>query len=317
MSDSHENHENERLHEIELQMLDSLLRHALRPEPESREARIQGVLQRLDKQTAEPTEGHRQTGLQIRKRQSPVRRWISLAVAASLVLALGLWWQLSSPSRRAYAQVQTALQRAAEEGTRHYSVKALVQEPFVGKKEIATDLYVDGADRFVFRNPSLPSLGEAWIGRNERESWIAPRRGPILVGDEKMLQNWVADKGDLHTPYLHVTTILRRMSEYYDLEMLADDAVAAPGQPGMSVRCRRVRGVSRDATSERPRTIDLWADSDTGIARRLVLNWELQPGQFGRSKVTIELTGYVELPPNWFQHSAHHPEGRPVSRAGL
>jgi hypothetical protein len=135
-----------------------------------------------------------------------------------------------------------------------------------------------------------------------------------------MLQRWIAenaDETDFATPYLHVTTILKRTSKHYDLQKLADDAVALPGQPGTSVSCQRVRGVLRDATTERPRTIDLWVDSDTGIARRLVLNFELQPGQFGRSKVTIELAGSLTLPPNWFEHSAHHAEGRPILRAGL
>jgi hypothetical protein len=317
MGNSQGDHNEGRLQEVDMQMLDSLLRHALRPEPEAREARIRGVLRGLDEQTAYPTEDNRQTVVQIRTRQSPVRRWISLAVAASLVLAVGLWWQVSSPSRRANAMVQETLQRASETGARQYSVTAFVQRPVLGKKEIAADLYVDGADRFLLRHPSIPLLGEVWIGGNERESWIAPTRGPILVGDETMLQQWMADKRDLSTPYLHVTTILHRMSKYYDLEMLPDDGVAAPSQPDTTVRCRRVRGVLRDTTRRLPRTIDLWADRDTGIARRLILDWELQPGQFGRSKVALELVGCKELPPDWFEHSTHHDEARPILRAGL
>jgi hypothetical protein len=315
MTDSKGNHDKQRFHEVELQMLDSLLRHALRPEPEAREARVQGVLQRLEEQSADPTVDNQQAVAKIRRRQRPVRSWILLAGAACLVLAVGLWWEVSSPSRRAYARVQEALRRVAEPGARHYNVKAVVQRPLVGKKEITADLYVDGADRFVLRHPPIPLLGELWIGRNERESWIVPTHGPILVGNGTMFQRWIANNVedcDLATPYLHVTTILKRTSKHYDLQVLADDAVAAPGQPATSVRCRRVRGVLRDATSERPRTIDLWVDSDTGIARRLVLNWELQPGQFGRSKVTIELAGSVELPPDWFEHATHHGEDRPV-----
>jgi hypothetical protein len=320
MTDTQQDHDNERFYEIELQMLDSLLRHALRPEPEARDARVRRVVQRLDEETAYPTESKDQAAEKILRRRSPVRLWISLAVTACLALAIGLWWQVPSPSRRAYAVMQTTLQRATEEGARHYSVKALVQRPVLGNKEIAADLYVDGANRFALRHPPIPLLGEVWIGRNERESWIVPTHGPILVGDATMLQRWIAenaDETDFATPYLHVTTILKRTSEHYDLQKLADEAVVVPGQPGTPVSCHRVRGVLRDATSERPRTIDLWVDSDTGIARRLVLNWELQPGQFGRSVVTIELAGSVTLPPNWFEHSAHHAEGRPILRASF
>jgi hypothetical protein len=319
MSNSQEDN-NERFLEADMQMLDSLLRHALRPEPEERDARVQKVLQRLDEQSTYSTEDDRKTDVPIHTSQRPVRRWFSLAVVVSLVLAVGLWFQLRNPSRRAYATVQETLRRAAEPGARHYNVKAVVQRPLLGKKEITADLYVDGADRFALRHPPIPLLGEVWIGRNERESWIVPTHGPILVGDATMLQRWIAenaDETDFATPYLHVTTILKRTSEHYDLQKLADEAVVVPGQPGTPVSCHRVRGVLRDATSERPRTIDLWVDSDTGIARRLVLNWELQPGQFGRSVVTIELAGSETLPPNWFEHSAHHAEGRPILRAGF
>jgi hypothetical protein len=187
----------------------------------------------------------------------------------------------------------------------------------VGEREIAADLYVDGADRFLLRHPPIPLPGDVWIGGNERENWIAPTRGPVLVGDDKMLQKWMADKQELSTPYLHVTTILHRMSQYYDLEMLSDASVATRGQPDTTVRCRRVRGVLRDTTRWLPRTIDLWADRNTGIARRLILDWGLQPGQFGRSKVTFELVGSKELPPDWFEHSTHHDVGRPVLRPGV
>jgi hypothetical protein len=130
-----------------------------------------------------------------------------------------------------------------------------------------------------------------------------------------MLQRWIAenaDETDFATPYLHVTTILKRTSRHYDLQRLPDDNLAAPGQPGTTVFCRRVRGVLRDTTRGLPRTINLWADRDTGIARRVILDWELQPGQFGRSTVTFELMGSKELPPEWFEHAMHHGEDRPV-----
>jgi hypothetical protein len=317
MSNSQENHNKERLQEADMQMLDSLLRHALQPDPEAREARVQGVLQRLGEQPACPTKDSRETAVPIRTRLHPVRRWISLAAAVSLVFAVGLWWQVSNPSRRAYAMVEETLQRAAETGAREYSVTAIVKRPVLGEREITAQLYVDGADRFLLRHPAIPLLGEVWIGGNERENWIAPTRGPILVGDENMLRQWMADKKDLSTPYLHLTTILHRLSKDYELEMLPGSSLSGSGQSVVVIRCRRVRGVLRDTNRGLPRTIDLWADHNTGIARRLILDWELQPGQFGRSKVTFELVGFEELPPDWFEHTTHHGEGRPVFSTAL
>jgi len=306
-------HNDELRRQADVQMLESLLRHAMRREPEVREARIQGVLQRLDEQIAVRTEDNRPSTVQVRKKPSRVWRWLSLAAAASLLLAVGLWW-LADPSPRAFALVQQSLQWAAEARARQYSVTAVVHLPVVGRTEITAELYVDRAQRFALRRPAIPLLGEVWIGGNEREKWIVPPRGPILVGDAQMLQNWMADKNDLPTPYLHLTTVLHLMSQGYDLEMLPDTYLALPDQPDQIVRCHRVRGVLRDATWGPPSTIDLWADRDTGIVRRLILDWQLQPGQFGRSKVSIELVGRKELPRDWFEHSAHHREGRPVLR---
>jgi hypothetical protein len=317
MSDSRENHQDKDLQEADMQMLDALLRQALRSEPAAREQRIQGVLQRLEEEPPTPTKGARENGVRIRGIPRPAPRWISLAVAASLVLALGIWWQVTSPSQQAYATLQQTLQRAAETGARQYGVTAVVQRPLVGKREIEADLYVDGADRFLLRHPSILLPGEMWIGGNERENWLVPTRGPVLVGDDKMLQQWLADEQELSTPFLHVTTILQRMSRDYDLEMLPDEAVTASDRSGATVRCRRVRGVLRDTMRPLPRTIELWSDHDTGIARRLILDWELRPEQVGRSRVAFELVGSKQLPPDWFEHAAHHGEGRPVLRAGL
>jgi hypothetical protein len=303
----------ERRRQADVQMLESLLRHSMRREPEAREARIQGVLQRLDEQTAACTEDNRSSTVQVRKKASRVRRWLSLAVAATLLLAVGLWWQASS-SRQALAVVRQSLQWAAETPTRKYGVTAVVHLPVLGRTERVAELYVDRAQRFTIRRPLVLLPGEVWIGGNEQEKWIVPPQGPILVGDEQMLQNWIAHSSDFPTPYLNLTTLLQLMSQRYDLEMLPDTHAALPDQRDQMVRCRRVRGVLRDATWGPPTTIDLWADCDTGIVRRLILDWQLQPGQFGRSKVSIELVGREELPPDWFEHSAHHDDSRLVLR---
>jgi len=305
--------DDQRRRQADEQMLESLLRQAMRREPEAEEARIQGVLQRLDKQTPIRTEDHRLSPVQVHKKASRIWRWFSLAAAAGLLLAIGLWWQ-SAPSRRVLAVVQKSLQWAAEAPARQYSVTAVVHLPMVGRTERVAELYVDRAQRFALRRPLVLLPGEVWIGGNEREKWIVPPRGPILVGDHEMLQNWIAHSSDFPTPYLNLTTFLQLMSQRYDLEMLPDTDVALPNKRDQTVRCRRVRGLLRDTGWGPPSRVDLWADRDTGIVRRLILDWQLQPGQFGRSKVFIELASHKELPPDWFEHSAHHGEGRSILR---
>ncbi|MFC1759232.1 hypothetical protein ACFL2H_10775, partial [Planctomycetota bacterium] len=230
-----------------------------------------------------------------------------------LLLAVGVWRQ-SDPSRQAFGMVQQCLQWTAEAGVRQYSVTAIVHLPVVGRTEGMAELYVDGAQRFAFRRPTVPPLGDVWVGGNEREEWIVLPQGPILIVNEKMLQNWIIDNEDFPTPYLQVTTVLHRMSQHYDLEILPDTYLELPGQLDQKVHCRRVRGVLRDSIWSRPSTIDLWTDLDDGTVRRLILDWQLKPGEFGRSKVSIDFVGHKELPPDWFEHSAHHGDGRLVLR---
>ena len=301
----------ERRRQADLQMLESLLRHAMQREPEARETRIQRVLHRLDDETPVCPEGKQPATVKVRKRSSRVRQWLSLTVAASLLLGVGLWWQMF-PSRQALAVVRQSLRWAADTPSRKYKVTAVVHLPVLGRTERVAELYVDRAQRFAIRRPLVLLPGDVWIGGNEREKWIVPPQGPILVGDDQMLQNWIAHSSDFPTPYLNLTTLLQHMSQRYDLKILPDTRVALSDQRDQIVRCRRVRGVLRDATWGPPSTIDLWADHDTGIVRRVILDWQLQPGQFGRSKVSIELVGREELPPDWFEHSAHHGEGRSV-----
>jgi len=317
MGNSQEDQNDQRRQEADMHMLDSLLRQTLRPDPEARDVRIQRVLQHLDDPTPIPSEDDSRSVVQIDRAPNHTRRWISLAVAVSLVLAVGLWWQVRNPSRQAYATVEESLQQATEAGAREYLVTVVVHRPLAGRDEIVDNLYVDGEERFALRHQPILPLGEVWIGGNEREKWIVPTRGPILVGNLKMLQNWMGERETPPAPYLHITTILERMSNGYYLQMLPDEDIAVPERPNTTVRCRRVRGALRDPKFGRPRLIDLWADRDSGIARRLILDWQIPPGQLGRSKITVELVGRRDLPPDWFEHSAHHDEGRTILRAGL
>jgi hypothetical protein len=279
-------------------LVESLLRQTLRPDPAERERRIEGVMAAI-----EPADVARETSVYRRWGRG---NWVRYTVAAGLVIALGVWWQDSSPGQRAYATVQRSLEAAASAGARRYAVVSEVRRPFQGNITVRGDLYVDGAKRFAVRHPARLPLRDVWIGGNEREHWIVPPVGPVMIGDEQMLRSWMSRRDDADTPFLHVTTLLERLATHYDLEMLPGESIADQAGGVVDIECQRVRGRLRaDGDSRGPQQVDLWASRVTGDARRVVLDWELTPEQFGRSLMTIELVEHPQLPADWFEPSAH------------
>ncbi|QDU98977.1 hypothetical protein [Lignipirellula cremea] len=291
--------------EIELGMVEALLRQTLHPEPAAREARIVRLLDALEQEPSQPDVAAAPVAGK-RAGSRRLRRWATFAAAACLVLAAAMWLQSTSPDRQAHATVQRSLQGSEQAVPRQYRFLSVVRRPLIGRREIEGDLYVDGARRFAVRYPSLLPGGDIWLGGNDQERWVVPAIGPVQIGDERMLQHWAAERTDLTTPYLHITTLLQRMTQDFELELLPDEAIPDLTTPGRTIDCRRVRGILRDpAGDRRPRQIDLWADRASGVACRLVLDWRLPPGQLGRSLLTLELVSQEALPPEWFEPSAH------------
>ncbi len=296
----------------DLQMLEVLLQETLYPHPAAREARIQRV---LDAQQG-PAPAEKQAPSATSRGR---RRWMAMAVAASLLLAWGLWSQSNSPSQQARAAVLRSLKQAQESTAGHYRLSSVVQWPVVGRREVEGDLWVDGADRFVVRHPALLRANEVWIGANPQEYWIVPPRGPVTTGGSRIVEAWLAKRERLATPYLHITTMLQRLSEGYELQMLPEEVIDDGSRPGEKVRCRRVQGTllpSRFRPGVKkllPKAIDLWADKATGFARRIVLDWQLPAKKIGCSRMTVTYAGPGNVTPDWFEHSSHHDNRRVIS----
>lgn len=316
--------------EADDRLAESLLHAALRPEPARRERRIQRVLDGLadaapvsaalrhEPAPRQPTPRQPTTRNPTPKQPIPPggRRWAVWTAAATVLLAAALLWQSNSPSRQAYATVQRGLQTSRRPGARKYRFRVVSIRPLLGEHTADGELYVDGADKFVVRHSSFLSLGEFWVGGNDREYWIKPPLGPMLLGDRKMLDDWIDRHDDRSTPNLHVTTLLRRLSSDYELSMLPDETLP-DSENGGSVVCRRVRGVLRSANALAPRVIHLWADPRSGVTRRLLLDWKRQDREIGPSTMTVELVGSVELPPDWFEASYHRNRSdMPASNSG-
>ncbi|MGF1581533.1 MAG: hypothetical protein ACFCD0_19575 [Gemmataceae bacterium] len=304
------NNSHEDLHrKADIEMIDSLLRQTMRPDPQAREQRIDRVLTAIDADANQSGKLRSGTSAQPSPKTN-WRRWSILTLAATLLLALGLWWLVFSPSQSAYAAVQRSLEQAKMTGARKYRLVAVGKTPVGGHLEREGDLYVDGSEKFAVRVSIGPRLGDLWIGGNADETWVVPPRGPVLVGDKEALRIWVARKKEVSTPYLHITTMLQRMASGYRLKRLPYESIKDLTGAREEILCTRIRGVLRFARKKFvPRKIDLWADRSSGIARRVVLDWEPSESQRGLTRWTAELADKPELPPDWFSHTAHH-QGR-------
>lgn len=286
--------------ELDDALLDSLLRNALAGDSQD-SARIEQMLTRLDAETTSATNANN-------VRRSP-KRWVTLALAASLLLAAAYSLTYLTTSNAAYAAVMRSLE--VPPTTRAYRIRMIHQRPVWGKREVTSDLYLNDRDQFVVRHPGWSRFGDVWIGGDTASRWVAPRFGPAFVGGEEIVGNWLMRK-DLPSPYLHVSTILERMSRAYRLKMLENESLPQTDVPGKTVLCQHVVGELRRPNLALPATMELWADADTGMAHRLELTWKRPESERGPLKWSLDFVGSPELPSDWFELEGHITKDRKI-----
>lgn len=287
--------------EIDDALLDALLRQAFVGDPRESD-RIQRALERIDAE--EVSLSTRQT-----KSRSVFNRWISIALAASVLLIAGYSLTYLPTSSAAYAAVIRSLE--VPPSTRAYRIRMVHQRPIWGKREVSSDLYLNDKNQFVVRHPGWSRFRDVWIGGDATSRWIAPRFGPAFVGGEEIVAGWLMRK-DIPSPYLHVSTILERMSRAYRLKMLSNETLPQVDSPGKVVLCQHVVGELRRSNATLPVKIELWANIETGMAHRLELTWQRTETERGPVHWSIELIGSPELPSNWFDLEGHISKDRMI-----
>ena len=236
-------------------------------------------------------------------------RWVSFAAAVVVLLAVGYAVTYMTTSNAAYAAVIRSLETTP--ATRAYRMRMVHQRPVWGNREVVSELYLNDRDQFVVRHPGWQRFADVWIGGDSKSRWIAPRFGPAFTGGEETLGGWLTRK-DIPSPYLHVSTVLERMSRGYKLDLLDNESIAHADAPEISSECQHIRGKLRYSHRMLPTQIELWADVDTGMARRLELTWQRAPSERGPVSWTIELMGSPSLPDNWFELEGHISPDRKV-----
>lgn len=291
-------------------LIDALLQAAYADERSAIGQRVEMVLRQMDSEQSTPAadpmgdpRGRRRIG----------NRWVSYAIAVSIVLTLVVGFQMVGPSPTAIAAIERSLLAAGQDIARRYLITVSYRDTDNQTLSVKNDLYVRGNDRFALRHPALLPGADLWLGKEGTGAWVVPSLGPVRTGDDLALSRWLSAHEDLPTPYLHITTVLDRMSRGYRLEELGNARIELGN--GSQVDCRHVIGRLRLMANQKlPATIELWADVETGVAQRIVAKWNLSEGDFGRELVTLEFADQPDLPENFFRAEGHYSAPRRVIR---
>jgi hypothetical protein len=235
-------------------------------------------------------------------------RWVSWTIAASLLGAMFIGLQYFTPAQQALAAIEQSLAAAAEQIARKYLITVTIKD---GRKsrQVENDLYVQGNDRFALRHPALLPGADLWLGKNGDQTWVVPAIGPVRTGNDLALSRWLSSQEQVSTPYLHVTTVLDRMSRGYRLREMGETTIRSAA--GNEVVCRHVVGeLKSEANQKLPATIELWSDAQSGVAMRIEARWLLSASESGREKVVIEFADQPNLPDNWFEAEGHYSGSR-------
>jgi hypothetical protein len=294
--------------------LNSLLQQTLRRDSVARERRVIRV-------TTAITDLARQTQSSNTPMGAPARRrrwWAPLTAAAVCLLALAIWRPFGAPSLTAVAAVQASLREASEAPDRRYRVTLTLAEE-TSTREVAADLWVRGGTHYVWRQAG--PLGDFVIGSDGRQHWVTPSVGPIIVGTQPGLLEQAVLGEQAGTEFLQITSILARLAERYELQLLPEENLPAV-DGSQTLRCTHVLGRRRPAAAETdglprpPETIELWTARQSGIAQKLVLNWPQEVREQRLLEATFALLP-LESPveETWYSHEAHHaPDRRIIDR---
>jgi hypothetical protein len=242
-----------------------------------------------------------------RPRYERLRSWTRLAIAACLLIACGYGFFSIVGANTAYATVVRALHVTFP--AREYRVQMVNRWPVVGEREVTATLFVNNRDEFCLQHPGLLPGGELWLGGDLESRWIVPSVGPVITGNEDLFASALQQQG-LGSKMLHMQTLLLRMSEEYELELLADERLTTVRENIKPVLCEHVVGVRRSTEGRLPAKIELWANKASGVAERIVLDWPSNIESWLPMRWQIDLVAFPELADDWFEFQGHREPGR-------
>ncbi len=287
--------EEQQVQVADLQLVDALLAD-LSPEADrTKAARIQRVMAAI---------GPDKRGLRTLRRH--VRLKPVLAMAASLLVALGLFWAQPVGESRAEVVLREIGEVVLENIDRVYVARRETSASSPGQT-VEGRLYLRGNEGFLFR------WGDVVAGRDKDEFWLVPEAGPVTLARNF---SWIVAQSErqadelqllramsLHSrrvPIVELPVAVELLKKFYDISLASGEHNGRPVD--------MILGTLRRKHAHLPDRISLSADGTSRIIQRFSFHWG------PADTIVFELAPGEEVPGNWYRHETHHAPRRKVRR---
>jgi hypothetical protein len=295
----------ERRRLVDLQWIDALLTHGSPTEAAAVERSVASVLAGLEeraKPRAAVARGGRFAG---RRRWLPAISLSSLAAAALVMIAIGVWWQRGA--QQAMAMVERSYQAALAPRDRTYDVT--VTRLNSSLRPIKAKLTVRGGDKFLFEKQG-PLGAMIRLGTDGSGYWFIPPKGPIVRAEtDAFLPAWMR-RTSTDLPSLQVSTLLARMRDYYRLQRLPDESLTADGRLLSHLQATWSAGELKPSKHGRtpPESVELWTDPTTGVVEQLTLMLPIDAVRRQAHTVTLRLAEEKNLGDEAYRAETYAPD---------
>jgi hypothetical protein len=283
---------------------------------ENRERRVQQAITAVRDSAAHKSAGAERASQAGSGLRFPAWTQRLLAVAAILLIVIGIWMRTSS-STTAQASVNDIVNALARPGDRTFHIQmedlpeppgrnSPIDQPGLPRPGLDDAvLYLRDGHQFVLARHD-PKGGLIYDGFDGEKSWRV-RKGVIAETKDGPGAGGIPMPpimADVPFSDLHGTLV--RIEVDYTVERNDDAPLPAGGEP---IRHILVRRKSRDVRG--PETIEIWADPKTAIPRRIVFDQAKVQGNRLPCRISLDLTSEDPLPANWFGAAAHTGTSRP------
>jgi hypothetical protein len=231
------------------------------------------------------------------------RRWItSVATFAACVSLMLTFWTWAAPMS-AEAAVEKSLRQAECPIDRHY----VLTMTGGALDQTKLDLYLRGKRLSCFQLVG-PLKITAWVGINAEHNWLVPKVGPVVVArDFSELRERLLQSAELPVQVLQIADIIRFVRDDFEVT-LTEDPSGTPSQHHIEARKRP------GFRPLLPDHVDLWADKESGLITRAVLQWLGPVEKIAVRTIEFKLVDETPRSVEWYEHHRHHEPDRPVIR---
>ncbi|MBU0638651.1 MAG: hypothetical protein KKB50_07290 [Planctomycetes bacterium] len=233
-----------------------------------------------------------------RRRMPVVLRRGSWAAAAGILLIVGVY-MFTSSTTPAMASINAIIDALGRPGDRTYHV-AVAHADGHGRPGLdRAILYSRDGQQFLLVRID-PKGGELFDGFDGQRSWRVRAGVLVEAQDGPGASRIPMPEIMTNVPFADLLQTLQRIRADYTIER-TDQAPLQPG--GESLTHVRARRNSRSVKG--PPTIEIWADSETGLPHHIVFHRAKFQGSQRPRRLELELTASANLPEDWFSPSVH------------